>query len=67
MKRLMLTYAFETWGVHSVCFHTDPRNECARQALRRIGANYEGILRAHRMAADDQPRDSARFCVTAAD
>ncbi len=67
MKRLMLTFAFETWQVQSVCFHTDARNERSRRALGRIGARYEGILRAHRLAADDQPRDSARFAVTAAD
>ncbi|HUB41438.1 MAG TPA: GNAT family protein [Streptosporangiaceae bacterium] len=67
MKRLMLTFAFETWDVQSVCFHTDARNERSRQALSRIGARYEGILRSHRLAADDQPRDSARFAITAAD
>jgi N-acetyltransferase len=67
MKRLMLTFAFETWDVQSVCFHTDARNERSRRALGRIGARYEGILRSHRLAADDQPRDSARFAVTATD
>ncbi len=67
MKRLMLTLAFETWQVQSVCFHTDARNERSRRALGRIGARYEGILRSHRLAADDQPRDSARFAITAAD
>jgi N-acetyltransferase len=67
MKRLMLTLAFETWQVQSVCFHTDARNERSRRALSRIGARYEGILRSHRLAADDQPRDSARFAITAAD
>jgi N-acetyltransferase len=67
MKRLMLTFAFETWQVESVCFHTDARNERSRRALGRIGARYEGILRSHRLAADDQPRDSARFAITAAD
>jgi N-acetyltransferase len=67
MKRLMLTLAFETWDVQSVCFHTDARNERSRQALARIGARYEGTLRSHRLAADGQPRDSARFAITAAD
>ncbi len=67
MKRLMLTFAFETWQVQSVCFHTDARNERSRRALGRIGARYEGILRAHRLAADDKPRNSARFSITAAD
>ncbi len=67
MKLLMLTFAFETWHVQSVCFHTDARNERSRRALARIGARYEGTLRSHRLAADGQPRDSARFAITAAD
>jgi RimJ/RimL family protein N-acetyltransferase len=67
MKRLMLTFAFEIWGVQSVCFHTDARNERSRRALARIGARYEGILRGHRLGSDGRPRDSARFAITAAD
>ena len=67
MKRLMLTLAFETWQVQSVCLHTDARNERSRAAMHRIGARYEGILRAHRLAADGGPRDSARFSITAAE
>jgi N-acetyltransferase len=67
MKRLMLTHAFETWRVSSVCLHTDARNQRSRDAMQRIGARYEGVLRAHRLDADGKPRDSARFSVTAAD
>jgi N-acetyltransferase len=67
MKRLMLTHAFETWQVQSVCLHTDARNERSRAAMERIGARFEGILRAHRLAADQTPRDSARYAITAAD
>jgi RimJ/RimL family protein N-acetyltransferase len=67
MKRLMLTFAFETWQVESVCLHTDARNERSRRAMHRIGARYEGILRSHRLAADGHPRDSARFSITAAE
>jgi len=66
-KLLMLTYAFETWQVHRVCFHTDVRNARSRSALERIGGKFEGILRAHRMAADFIPRDSARFSIMAAE
>lgn len=66
-KLLMLAHAFETWGVQRVCFHTDARNERSRAALTRIGAQFEGILRAHRLAADLKPRDSARFSVIAAE
>lgn len=67
MKRLMLTLAFDSWDVQSVCFHTDARNERSRRALARIGARYEGTLRSHRLGTDGRPRDSARFAITAAD
>ncbi len=66
-KFLMLTYAFETWRVLRVCFHTDVRNERSRAALERIGGRFEGILRSHRMAADYIARDSARFSIVASE
>jgi RimJ/RimL family protein N-acetyltransferase len=62
-KLLMLTYAFEEWEVLRVCFHTDARNERSRAALERIGGRFEGILRAHRLAADYNPRDSVRYTI----
>jgi RimJ/RimL family protein N-acetyltransferase len=64
-KLLMLTHAFETWQVLRVCFHTDSRNQRSSAALERIGAKFEGILRAHRMALDFIPRDSARYSIVA--
>ena len=67
MKRLMLTHAFEVWQVRSVCLHTDARNQRSRDAMQRIGARFEGILRAHRLGADLKPRDSVRFSITAAE
>jgi RimJ/RimL family protein N-acetyltransferase len=66
-KLLMLTHAFDEWGVRRVCFHTDVRNERSRAALSRIGAHFEGVLRAHRLATDLTARDSARFSIVAAE
>jgi RimJ/RimL family protein N-acetyltransferase len=66
-KLLMLAYAFETWQVLRVCFHTDVRNQRSRAALERIGGKFEGILRSHRMAADFIARDSARFSILGAE
>jgi N-acetyltransferase len=66
-KLLMLTHAFETWRVLRVCFHTDARNQRSRAALERIGGKFEGILRAHRMAADFVPRDSVRYSIVSAE
>lgn len=66
-KLLMLTHAFEAWQVLRVCFHTDARNQRSRAALERIGGQFEGILRAHRMAADYIPRDSVRYSIVVAE
>jgi RimJ/RimL family protein N-acetyltransferase len=66
-KLLMLTYAFESWHVHRVCLHTDARNTRSRDAIGRLGAKFEGVLRAHKVASDFTIRDSARFSITAAE
>jgi RimJ/RimL family protein N-acetyltransferase len=66
-KLLMLSHAFEAWGVHRVCFHTDVRNKRSRAALERIGAQFEGVLRSHRLAVEPAPRDSARYSIIAAE
>jgi len=62
-KLLMLAHAFEVWRVLRVCFHADIRNQRSRAAIERIGGQFEGVLRAHRMSADFIPRDSARFSI----
>jgi RimJ/RimL family protein N-acetyltransferase len=64
-KLLMLSHAFDTWQALRVCFHTDARNERSRAALERIGGKFEGILRAHRMAADYTARNSLRYSILA--
>jgi len=66
-KLLMLTHAFEVWDALRVCLHTDARNQRSREAIHRIGARFEGILRAHRLGTDLAPRNSARFSITAAE
>lgn len=66
-KFLMLTHAFETWGVLRVCLHTDARNYRSQKAIARIGGKREGILRAHRLAADFTPRDSVRYSIIASE
>jgi N-acetyltransferase len=66
-KLLLLTHAFETWQMLRVCLHTDVRNTRSRAAIERIGGQAEGILRAHRMAADYIARDSARYSIVAAE
>ncbi|HTV07495.1 MAG TPA: GNAT family protein [Candidatus Aquilonibacter sp.] len=64
-KLLILTHAFETWKMCSVHLCTDERNERSANAILRIGAKFEGVLRAHRMAADFTPRNTKRFSIVA--
>lgn len=66
-KAMMLAHAFEVWGVLRVCLHTDARNTRSQAAIERIGGRREGVLRAHRMAADFTPRDSVRYSIVAAE
>ena len=44
-KLLLLEYAFETWHVGRVDLKTDARNDRSRNAILRIGASFEGVLR----------------------
>jgi N-acetyltransferase len=64
-KLLMLEYAFEVWKVRRMTFKTDARNERSRNAILRLGATFEGILRAHLPAADGGVRDSAMYSIVA--
>ncbi|RQO74388.1 N-acetyltransferase [Pedobacter sp. KBW06] len=63
IKFLMLKYAFEYWKVWRVNFTTDVRNLQSRAAIERLGAKFEGLIRAERMGADFTIRDSARFSI----
>ncbi|HEY6622031.1 MAG TPA: GNAT family protein [Steroidobacteraceae bacterium] len=63
IKLLMLTHAFEVWSTLRVCLHTDARNTRSAAAIERIGGQFEGILRAHRIAADSAVRNSMRFSI----
>ena len=62
-KLLMLTHAFDRWRVHRVSLMTDARNERSRRAILRVGAQFDGVIRAQRMAADGTIRDTAAFSI----
>ena len=47
-KLLLMTHAFDTWGVQRVAICTDERNEQSRRAIERIGGVFEGVLRSDR-------------------
>ena len=62
-KLLMLRHAFERWRVHRVSLMTDARNARSRAAILRLGARFDGVLRAQRPAADGDIRDTAAYSV----
>lgn len=68
-KLLMMTQAFEVWGVGRVAICTDIRNVNSRRAIERIGAIYEGTLRSHRLShvrsEGGTLRDTAVYSVVA--
>jgi N-acetyltransferase len=64
-KLVMLEFAFESWGVQRVTLKTDARNERSRNAILRIGASFEGILRAHMPSSDGGTRDTAMYSILA--
>lgn len=64
-KLLMLTHAFEGWQVRRVTLKTDARNVRSRTAIERLGAKFDGILRAHMPAFDGGVRDTAFYSIVA--
>lgn len=66
-KCLMLTHAFEVWGCNRVELLTDERNTRSRQAIARLGAVQEGLLRSHMVMRDGFVRNSVIFSITAAE
>ncbi len=66
-KLLLLEHAFTTFGVGRVDLKTDARNERSRNAILRIGATFEGVLRHWQPSMvpgeEGRLRDSAIFSV----
>jgi len=57
-KLLLLTYAFEEWGMERVEFRADATNEKSILAMQAIGCVSEGTLRKHLPTPNGSRRDS---------
>lgn len=66
-KFLLLRHSFESWGVHRISFKTDERNLRSRLAIERLGAKFDGILRADAAGADCTVRNSACYSILSAE
>jgi N-acetyltransferase len=70
-KLLLLSYAFEQWGLARVDFKTDARNSRSRRAIEGIGAQFEGVLRnfgpSWAPGEEGRLRDTAMFSIVVAE
>ena len=64
-KLLLLGHAFEVLETIAVEFRTHRLNTPSRRAIERLGAQLDGILRAHQRSPNDAVRDTAVYSITA--
>ena len=62
-KYLMLRHAFQVWKCMRVELKTDALNEKSRNAILRIGAKEEGMLRRHLITWTGRVRDTVYFSI----
>lgn len=62
-KYLMLRHAFETWRCRRVELKTGTNNRRSRDAMLRLGAKEEGILRRHMVGENGLVRDTVYYSV----
>jgi N-acetyltransferase len=67
-KLLMLTHAFDDCGLERVKLQTDAAlNLHSQAAIRKLGAQFEGVLRHHMKRPDGTWRDTAVFSILRAE
>lgn len=67
VKRLLLAHAFDVLGCVAVEFRTHYMNHASRNAIARLGAKQEGILRNHMRMPDGSLRDTVVFSILASE
>ena len=66
-KLLLLAHAFDTLECIAVEFRTHRLNVQSRNAIERLGAQLDGILRSHQRSRDGTLRDTAVYSIVAAE
>jgi len=64
-KLLLLEHAFEALDCIAVEFRTHFVNVQSRRAIERLGAKFDGVLRAHMIMANGTLRDTAVYSIIA--
>lgn len=63
-KYLLLSHAFENLSAIAVEFRTHWHNHASRNAIARLGAKQDGVLRNHQKLSDGSYRDTVVFSIT---
>ncbi len=66
-KRLLLGHAFEGLDCIAVEFRTHLFNQASRAGIERLGAQQDGVLRAHTVMPNGTVRDTVVYSITAAE
>lgn len=66
-KLLLLEYAFDTLNCIAVEFRTHFFNRQSRQAIERLGAKLDGVLRSHQIARNGTLRDTCVYSILPAE
>jgi N-acetyltransferase len=64
-KLLLMVHAFETLGAQLVGWRTDNYNFASQQAIERLGARKDGVLRHHALRRDGTVRDTVMYSLAA--
>ncbi|AUZ86280.1 N-acetyltransferase [Arthrobacter agilis] len=64
-KYLLLRHAFEEFRCPAVEFRTHWLNHQSREAISRLGARQDGVLRSHTRAGNGELRDTVVFSILA--
>ena len=64
-KFLMMQHAFETLDCHVVGWRTDNFNFASQQAIERLGARKDGVIRGHALRRDGSIRDTVMYSMRA--
>ena len=60
-KLLMMGHAFDALGCHVVGWRTDNFNFASQQAIERLGAKKDGVIRGHAIRRDGTIRDTVIY------
>jgi RimJ/RimL family protein N-acetyltransferase len=62
-KYLLLNFAFDELGAERIELKTDERNNASRNAIQKIGGQFEGILRSHTLMYDGFRRNTVYYSI----